>query len=137
MKRFFLIATLFFAILSGLNAQSIGNTWLLSKVEITETTISGSTHKEIATADTNSLLDLMGPKEVIFLSDDKLSYKRMSSDSFETFLYTKAGKTLAIELSECLLKLYIEAKKSKMQLSENKKINEDHTITIIYSYTKQ
>lgn len=136
MKKIFLIAFLYFAVSTGLNAQGIGETWLLNNVEIAETTINGITHQEISKTDQIALRSLMGPKEIIFLSDSKLSYKRMGSDSFETFSYTKKGKTLEIELSECLLKLDIEANESVLLLSENKNIDESHTVKIIYSYTK-
>ena len=136
MKKLILIAALCFAILNGLNAQNIGETWLLSKVDIAETINGNTTHQEILATDTKALTYLMGPKEIVFLSDSKLSYKRMDSDNFEAFLYARNGETLKIELSECLLQLNIKVKESEMLLSENKNIDENHSVIITYSYTK-
>ncbi|MDR0660138.1 MAG: hypothetical protein LBG19_04925 [Prevotellaceae bacterium] len=136
MKRIVPTIMLCFFAVCGLKAQNVGDKWSLDKVITTETTSDGITKKEISATDYHALANLIGPKEIIFTSTNKLSYKRMENNDFETFPYTKTGKTLQIELSECLLRLDIEVNKSAMTLSENKTIDEDHTVKITYNYTK-
>lgn len=136
MRKIILIAIICFAISNGISAQNIGETWLLSKVDITETINGSATHREISATDTNGLAYFIGPKEVVFVSANELRYKRMASDDFEVFSYSKSGNTLAIELSECLLTLDMEIAGTEMSLSEHKNINENHTVIITYSYTK-
>lgn len=137
MKRILLITILSLISICGAKAQNIGETWTLNKVEIIETTANGTTTKEIPATETNTLSNLLGPKEMVFLEKDQLKYKRMNDDSFEIFSYSRAGNTLEVELSECLLKVDIETKSSAILLSENKNIDEHHTVKITYSYIKQ
>lgn len=140
MRKIFLTAIVCIFILPSLNAQNAGKTWLLSRVQITETFADGTTtSKEISISDKENLVYLLGPKEISFLSTNQVNYKRMGEDEYETLIYSKADNMLKIELSECLLTLSIENKNSDstMQLSESKIINKDHTIKIIYNYTKK
>ncbi len=89
MRKIILIAIICFAISNGISAQNIGETWLLSKVDITETINGSATHREISATDTNGLAYFIGPKEVVFVSANELRYKRMASDDFEVVVESK------------------------------------------------
>ncbi len=136
MKKIILATILCFAISNGLNAQATGETWSLDKIKITETTANDTIYREITDTLEALLLGLLGPEEIVFVSANELSYKRIGGDDFEIFPYTRNGKALEIELTECSIKLDMEIIESEMNLSENKDINENHTVTITYSYTK-
>lgn len=140
MKQLLLLIALFTITIGGIQAQQTNEKWLLEKVTVTETVDNEVKSTEILKADSYQLAQLIGPEEITFVSSTLLRYKRMGSDTLETFSYSQVGNSLEIELSECLLKLTTGNTTSAPTLTERKEgtnaKGENFTVEIVYYYSK-